>query len=766
MGDRLLIVESPTKAKTIQKYLGKGYKVLSSYGHVRDLLPKEGAVDPDNDFAMKYVVVERNARHVKAIADALKTCDELLLATDPDREGEAISYHVYELMKEKNLIKSKPVRRVVFYEVTKAAILEAIDNARELSMDLVYAQMGRRALDYLVGFKLSPQLWKKIRPGLSAGRVQSPALRKIVERELEIEKFESKEYWTIEALTEKENLNFSPRLVEYKGEKLKQFSIVTADQAQAAVEYCKVQGHSQLIVVNVEKKQRKRNPSPPFTTSTLQQEASRKLGYGTKRSMQIAQQLYEGIDVGQGTVGLITYMRTDSVNVSSTALEEIREVIAQRYGKQAMPLEARIYKTKSKNAQEAHEAIRPTSAQLTPEQIKEYLAPEQLKLYALIWKRAIASQMTHATIDTVVCDLSSGADNIFRINGSVVADPGFLAVYEEGKDDAQNEEEKTLPALKVGEKLPMQDIKPIQHFTEPPPRFSEASLIKTMEELGIGRPSTYSSIITTLQQREYVELKQKRFYPTDVGRVVTQFLTKYFTQYVDYDFTAKLEDDLDAVARGEASWKPLLAKFWTPFIATIHDVEKNVQRKDVTQEALDEKCAKCSSPLSIRLGKRGRFIGCTDYPKCDYTRNLNEDGQDAALEVEIVQDRVCPECAHPLHIKKGRYGRFIGCSHYPTCKHMEPLEKPEDTQVVCPECKAGNILKRKSRNGKIFFSCARYPDCKYAMWDMPLARPCPLCEWPITAVKTTKTRGTERVCPQKSCKFAEPYDDETDEPNA
>jgi DNA topoisomerase-1 len=760
MRDRLLIVESPAKAKTIKKYVGKGYQVLASYGHVRDLLPKEGAVDPNNDFAMKYVVIERNAKHVKAIAEALKNCDELLLATDPDREGEAISYHVYELMKEKNLLKSKPVRRVVFYEVTKPAILQAITDARELSMDLVEAQIARRALDYLVGFHLSPQLWRKIRPGLSAGRVQTPALRQIVEREEEIEKFEAKEYWTIEALTQKLEQAFHAKLVEYQGEKLKQFSIVTQEAALAAVNHCKEAGKQQLKVVKVDKKQRKRNPSPPFTTSTLQQEASRKLGFGTQRTMKIAQQLYEGVDIGQGTVGLITYMRTDSVHVSNLALDEIRAVIVERYGKESIPSSARVYKTKSKNAQEAHEAIRPTSAQLSPDQIKEYLSAEQLKLYTLIWKRTLASQMIHATIDTVTCDLSSGPGNTFRVTGSVVAHPGFLAVYEEGLDDSKTEEEKTLPAMQVGDILPVNDMKASQHFTEPPPRFSEASLVKILEELGIGRPSTYASIISTLQQREYVELRQKRFYPTDVGRVVSHFLTKYFTQYVDYDFTAKLEDDLDAVARGEEAWKPLLAKFWKPFIEQVKDVDKNVQRKDVTQEAIDEKCPKCGAGLSIRLGKRGRFIGCTRYPECDYTRNIQEDGAPAnTAEVEVVEGRVCPECQHPLHIKKGKYGRFIGCSNYPTCKHMEPLEKPQNTGVECPECKKGMILKRKSRNGKIFYSCERYPDCKYALWDMPFAQPCPLCNWPITAIKTTKARGTERVCPQKSCKFAEPYDD-------
>lgn len=763
MSARLLIVESPAKAKTIKKYLDKNYQVLASYGHLRDLLPKEGAVNPDHDFSMKYVVIERNAKHVKAIAEALKTCDELLLATDPDREGEAISYHVYELMKEKKLLRSKAVKRVVFHEITKPAILHAIENARDLSMDLVHAQMARRALDYLVGFHLSPQLWRKIRPGLSAGRVQSPALRQIVEREEEIEKFEAKEYWTIEALTEKADQSFNTKLIEYQGEKLKTFSIVTQKEAQAVVEECQKSGRHQLVVTKVEKKQRKRNPSPPFTTSTLQQEASRKLGFGTQRTMKIAQQLYEGIDIGQGTVGLITYMRTDSVHISNTAIEEIRNMILQRYGPESLPSTPRFYKTKSKNAQEAHEAIRPTSVQLAPEQLQSYLSAEQLKLYTLIWKRSLASQMVHATLDVVVCDLSSGPGNTFRVTGSVVAHPGFLAVYEEGLDDNKDNkaEETLLPPLKEGEVLPVIEMKSLQHFTEPPPRFSEASLVKILEELGIGRPSTYASIISTLQQREYVELRQKRFYPTDVGRVVSHFLTKYFTKYVDYDFTAKLEDELDAVARGEEAYKPLLAKFWQPFITKLKEVDKNVQRKDVTQELIDEQCPKCNKPLSIRLGKRGRFIGCTGYPECDYTRNLQEDIEAAntPAEAEVVQGRLCPECNHPLHIKKGRYGRFIGCSHYPTCKHMEPLEKPQDTQVQCPECHQAMLLKRKSRTGKIFYSCARYPECKYALWDKPLALPCPLCEWPITAIKLTKSRGTERVCPRKECKFSESYDD-------
>jgi DNA topoisomerase-1 len=760
MVNRLVVVESPAKAKTIKKYLGKGYQVLASYGHVRDLLPKEGAVDPDNDFAMKYVVIDKNANQVKAIADALKKVDELLLATDPDREGEAIAFHLCELMKEKGLLKDKPVHRVVFHEITKSAILEAINHARELSMDLVNAQQARRALDYLVGFNLSPLLWRKVRPGLSAGRVQSPALRMVVERELEIEKFIAREYWTIEADVTKDSQPFTAKLVEYSTEKLKQFSVTDGDQANQIIVDLKKVGKGKLIVKHIEKKKRKRNPSAPFTTSTLQQEASRKLGFGAARTMRIAQQLYEGIDIGEGAQGLITYMRTDSVNLASVAVEEIRQTIETRFGADALPDTPHTYKTKAKNAQEAHEAIRPTSAMLHPDDIKHALSADQYKLYNLVWKRTIACQMIPATIDTVAVDLACGEGHLFRANGSIIAIPGFLQVYEEGIDDAKKEDGggKMLPPLKEGDALPVIEIRGEQHFTEPPPRYSEATLVKTMEEYGIGRPSTYATIISTLQQREYANLENKRFHPTDVGRVVNRFLTTYFQQYVDYGFTAQLEDELDEVSRGEKEWRPVLREFWQPFINLVKETQENVQRKDVTQEPIEEKCPQCDGPLSIRLGRRGRFIGCTNYPECDYTRSL-EDGASSDAKPEIVEGRLCPTCNSPLQIKKGKYGKFIGCSSYPECKFIEPLEKPEDTNVQCPSCKEGSILKRKSRQGKIFFSCSRYPDCKYALWYQPLNEPCPLCAWPITAIKTTKKNGTQRVCPQQSCKFCEPYDE-------
>lgn len=756
MTNNLVIVESPAKAKTIKKYLGKGFEVLASYGHVRDLIPKEGAVDPENNFAMHYVPIEKSAKHVASITKALKKADALYLATDPDREGEAISWHVLELMREQKALKDKPAYRIVFNEITKSAIKDAIKNPRDISTELVNAQQARRALDYLYGFNLSPLLWKKVRPGLSAGRVQSPALRLIVEREIEIEAFQSQEYWTVEAdATTQDNHAINSRLVELDGEKVEQFTITDTKQAEKVKKQLTKAAKGKLIVTKVEKKQRKRNPTPPFITSTLQQEAARKLGFTTSRTMQVAQQLYEGIDIGDGAVGLITYMRTDSVSLAAEAIAEIREVIKERYGAENLPDEPPQYKTRAKNAQEAHEAIRPTSAHITPDSIKSKLKIEQYKLYNLIWQRAVASQMIPATLDTVTVDLSCGEGNRFRANGSTITTPGFISVYQEGWDDQKPEDSESnmLPPVEVGDELTLNEIKGIQHFTEPPPRFTEASLVKALEEFGIGRPSTYASIIYTLKNREYVTLDSKRFKPTDVGRVVARFLNDYFTQYVDYNFTAGMEDHLDAVARGENEWVPMLEDFWSPFIEQVKKIDGSVSRQDVTHEKLDEKCPECSKPLSIRLGRRGNFIGCTGYPECKYTRNI--EGEQNETPTEEVEGRTCPTCESKLIIRHGRYGKFIGCSTYPGCKYIEPLIKPKETTVTCPECKEGTILERRSRYGKIFYSCSRYPDCKYALWNEPVDKPCPECKFPITAIKTTKRRGTERVCPQKECKFTE-----------
>ncbi len=759
MGTHLVIVESPAKAKTIKKYLGKDFEVLASYGHVRDLLPKEGAVDTEHGFGMRYEVIDKNRRHVDAIAKAMKKADALYLATDPDREGEAIAWHLHEILKNRKLLKDKTVGRVVFHEITKRAIRDAVEHPRELSTDLINAQQARRALDYLVGFNLSPLLWKKIRRGLSAGRVQSPALRMIVEREEEIERFEAREYWTLQADVTSKGQNFAGKLTYFEGEKLDQFTVGDGGKAHDWEQALLRAAEGRLKVDKVEKKQRRRNPAAPFTTSTLQQEASRKLGFSAQRTMRTAQQLYEGIDIGGETVGLVTYMRTDSVNLAQEALEEIRGFIGQRYGTDNLPEEPRAYKTKAKNAQEAHEAIRPTSVQRVPESIKGYLTKDQHRLYELIWKRTIACQMVHATIDTVGVNLTCGDGNVFRANGSTVVHPGFMSVYQESLDDAKEKDEEStmLPRLVEGEYVELLGVRTEQHFTEPPPRYTEASLVKTLEEHGIGRPSTYASIISTLQQREYVEMDKRRFVPTDVGRVVNKFLTQHFTQYVDYDFTARLEDELDAVSRGEEDWVPVMRRFWDPFHTLVKDKEESVQRKDVTQEELDEACPKCGKPLSIRLGRRGRFIGCTGYPECDYTRNLNEKPEEA--EPEKVEGRQCPQCGSDLLIRNGKYGKFIGCSGYPNCRYIEPLEKPSDTGVSCPECGKGNLLQRRSRSGKTFYSCSTYPKCSYAVWNEPVAEPCPKCHWPIVTLKTTKRRGTEKVCPQKECGWSEPVEE-------
>jgi DNA topoisomerase-1 len=757
MSKNLVIVESPAKAKTIKKYLGKDFSVMASYGHVRDLRPKKGAVDPDAGFLMHYEVIEKNAKHVDAIQKALKKADALYLATDPDREGEAISWHLIELLQERKALKNKSVHRVVFHEITKNAVKQAVENSRTIDMNLVNAQQARRALDYLVGFNLSPLLWKKVRRGLSAGRVQSPALRLIVEREEEIEAFESKEYWTITADCNFKKQMFDAKLIEYKGEKVEQFTIINKKQATSTKQTLLKAADGKLQVVKVDKRTRKRNPAAPFTTSTLQQEAARKLGFTTKRTMRIAQQLYEGMELDGEAHGLITYMRTDSVNLAQEAITEIRKTITEKYGEDNLPDQPKVYKTKSKNAQEAHEAIRPTSALRTPESIKNALSQDQYKLYSLIWKRTIASQMIHATLNTVAVDLLCGKNNRFRANGFTIVHPGFMAVYQEGYDDKKSKDkedkDKILPPLAEGDIVKLKDILCDQHFTEPPPRYSEASLVKALEERGIGRPSTYASIISTLQYREYAILEQKRFYPTDVGRIVNKFLTKYFADYVDYDFTAKMEDKLDEISRGEAVWIPLLESFWSTFKDRVDHIDKTVQREDVTQEKLDEVCPECGKKLSIRLGRAGRFIGCTGFPECKYTRSLEGDEKAEQKEMKVVEGRTCPECGSPLHIKHGRYGKFIGCSGYPKCKHVESLEKPKDTKVTCPECNKGTILQRKSRRGKIFYSCSRYPDCKYAIWNEPINEKCPKCGWPILTIKVTKRRGKEKICPQKDCDY-------------
>ena len=620
MAKNLLIVESPAKAKTINKYLGKDFQVLASYGHVRDLKPKEGAVDPDHGFAMKYEVIERNEKHVDAIAKAAKLADDIYLATDLDREGEAISWHISEILKDRGLTKGKQLHRVVFSEITPKAIKAAVAAPREVSLDMVDAQQARRALDYLVGFNLSPVLWRKVQRGLSAGRVQSPALRMIVEREEEIEAFKAREYWTVEAQLRHADGEFSARLTKLNGKKFEQFDLTNEHDAHAARNALKEAAHGRLTVAEVGSKERKRRPAPPFTTSTLQQEAARKLGFTTSRTMKVAQGLYEGVSLGsEGNVGLISYMRTDSVALADDALAELRALIARDYGHKALPDGPQFYKAKSKNAQEAHEAIRPTSAMRTPREVSAYLNDEQRKLYELIWKRTVACQMLHATLNTVSVDFelphAAGGPAAFRATGTTVVDPGFLAVYEEGRDqkNADDEDEgRRLPRLEKGEDVPLKDVQTDQHFTEPPPRYSEASLVKALEEYGIGRPSTYASIIQVLLNREYVLLDSRRFKPTDIGRAVGKFLAQHFSRYVDYDFTAKLEDELDAVSRGEEAWVPLMQRFWQPFKQQVDEKTESVDRSEATGARELGTDPKSGKPVFVRLGRFGPYAAIGD----------------------------------------------------------------------------------------------------------------------------------------------------------
>jgi DNA topoisomerase-1 len=700
----LVIVESPAKAKTIKKYLGKNFEVLASYGHVRDLVPKEGAVDPKRKFAMRYEILEKNQKHVQAIARALKKSDALYLATDPDREGEAISWHLTELLNELGALDGKDVHRVVFYEITRNAIREAIEQPRSISLDLVNAQQARRALDYLVGFNLSPLLWKKAGlPGASAGRVQSPALRMICEREEEISRFQPREYWTIDADAEKAPQVFPARLIEYRGEKVEQFTVTNEAQAGEVRKTIESAAAGKLSVSSIDRKQRKRNPAPPFTTSTLQQEAARKLGFGAQRTMRLAQQLYEGVDFGEGAVGLITYMRTDSVSLANEALTEIRQVITSMYGAESLPEEPRVYKTKSKNAQEAHEAIRPTSAAVTPERLEGHIDGDQLRLYALIWKRAVASQMEPAVYDTVAVDLvpgtsakREGAAAVLRANGSTLVKPGYIAVYKEGLDDASDDDnDRILPAMDVGDGLSLKALRPEQHFTEPPPRYSEASLVKAMEEHGIGRPSTYASIIQTLTVKKYAELLNRRFVPTDLGKIVNRFLTRNFEHWVDYGFTAKMEDDLDEIADGHEAWVPVLERFWKEFKHRVDYVDKSVTREDVSEARELGSDPVTGKPISVRYGKYGPFVQMgtkDDEEKPKFASLKATQRMDSITLAEAFELFKLPRTighaadGHTIRVAIGRFGPYVqyGAKKYVSVKDDDPytLELPRALELI------------------------------------------------------------------------------------
>jgi DNA topoisomerase I len=662
MSQNLLIVESPSKAKTLKKYLGRGFDIVASYGHVRDLEAKDGAVDPADNFHMKYALVEKNRKHVDAIAKAVGKATRIYLATDPDREGEAIAWHLGEILKGKKLLKNKKLHRVVFYEITESAVNDAVAKPRQISMPLVNAQQARRALDHLVGFKLSPLLWKKIGPGLSAGRVQSPALRLIVEREQEIEKFQSREYWTIHLDSHKDGQKFGARLIQYRGDKVEQFTIVTDAQHGRVVTDIQKAAKGTARVVRIERKPKSRQPAAPFTTSTLQQEAVRKLGFTTDRAMRTAQQLYEGVDIGGSTMGLITYMRTDSQTLANEALQELRDYIQKKFDSDYLPRAPIQYRSKSKNAQEAHEAIRPTSVFRTPESIRKYLTSEQAALYEMIWKRTLACQMTPARYDTTSVDLAVGhSDTLFRASGQILVFPGFMAVYLEDADDAEQEEEARLPPLDEKETVPIDRLFGEQHFTQPPPRYTEASLVKTLEEYGIGRPSTYASIISTLQDRGYALLEKKRFLPTDIGRLVNGFLTSHFNHYVDYGFTANLEEELDEISNGERDWIPVLKDFWKAFSRDLKSKEKVARGSP-----LEESCPKCGKQLFLQNSRRGMFIGCSGYPKCDYTRPSGDQpegpqilGNDPATGLEVL-------------LLKGPYGFYAQLGQTPQDKTVKP----------------------------------------------------------------------------------------------
>ena len=774
---RLLIVESPAKARTIGKYLGPDYQVLASYGHVRDLKPATGAVEPDRDFAMHFELVPRAESHVDAIVRAMRRACALYLATDPDREGEAISWHVVQLLSERGVLADKPVYRVQFHEITRRAIREALDHPGELQTNLVNSQLARRALDYLVGFNLSPVLWSKVRSSLSAGRVQSPALRLIADRETEIEAFEAREYWTVLADAPGPP-PFSARLFSYRGEKVEQFTFTTESAAFAAQATLKLHASRGLEVVSTASRKRRRAPPAPFTTATLQQEASNRLGFNVSRTMRTAQELYEGV----GGEGLITYMRTDSVSLAAEAVAEIRAFVADTFGPEEVPETPPRHRTRARNAQEAHEAVRPTSPGRTPDSLRRSLSRDQLRVYELIWRRAVASQMKHAVMDDVTVDLGCGEGNVFRATGSTVASPGYLAVYEDpavqrvetaggparagveeapptgGKPPAQ----VRLPRLVKGQVVTVSDIRAEQHFTRPPPRYTEATLVRELERCGIGRPSTYADIISKLQQRGYVELDRRRFRPTDVGRVVSRFLTEHFSRYVDYGFTASMEDDLDAISEGRKAWVPVLEEFWRDFDAQVRHKQETVSRQEVTQQRIDENCPECGRPLAVRLGRSGNFISCTGFPECRYARSLPRDGEeetaqatDGGAAAQELKDRSCPKCGRALVVKSGRTGKFAGCSGYPECRHAEPLERLRDTDITCPVCRDGTLRERRSRRGKPFFSCSTYPKCDYATWDEPLDEACPQCGWPILTLKQTRRRGAEKVCPQRECRHRE-----------
>jgi DNA topoisomerase-1 len=759
MAKNLVIVESPAKAKTLGKYLGRDYQVKASVGHVMDLPKSKLGVDIENDFAPEYHVIQGKSKVLDEIKKAAKDKENVYLAPDPDREGEAIAWHIAQKLGPRR----KNVHRVLFNEITKKAVLEALKNPAKLDRNRFDAQQARRILDRLVGYKLSPLLWDKVRRGLSAGRVQSVAVRIIAEREREIRAFTPEEYWTVEARLESgQPPPFNARLVEVGGEKIdKQLKL---DSRGRVDEILRGLDRGAWTVTKVERKERRKHPTPPFITSRLQQEASRKLGYQPSRTMRIAQRLYEGVELGdEGSVGLITYMRTDSTRISGEAIGAARDYIKGRYGDPYLPESPNVYRSK-KDAQDAHEAIRPTSMEYDPETVARWLDKDEHALYTLIWNRFVASQMESAVYDATAVDIESGNCR-FRATGQILKFDGFIRVYTEGRDDEQPADDESregqLPELVEGETLKLLELLPEQHFTQPPPRFTQATLIKELEEKGIGRPSTYASIMGTILNKEYVvEDDQRRLKPTELGFLVTDLLVESFPDVLNVEFTAGMENELDAIEEGEEHYVDTLRRFWHPFAKDLEKAE--VEMRDVKREERPTglTCEKCSQPLVIKWGRRGEFLACSAYPECKNTKNFtrDDDGTIRPVEPETTNE-VCEKCGRPMQVRFGRYGKFLGCSGYPECKNMQPIHKPVPTGVKCLlGCGEGELMERRSRRGKLFYSCNRYPECQFVAWDRPVPQPCPTCGAGFVTEKVTKRYGTVRRCVREGCGWQQQID--------
>jgi DNA topoisomerase-1 len=745
----LVIVESPTKVKTIKKYLGKDFDVRASVGHVKDLPRKRLGVDKDNDFAPEYEIIRGKGKIIKELKSAASKVDDIYLAPDPDREGEAIAWHIAEEIRRARGAKNKKFHRVLFHELTKQGILDAIRSPVELNQARFESQQARRILDRLVGYELSPLLWKKVKSGLSAGRVQSVAVRMICEREREIQAFKPEEYWTVTALLRGETPpEFEAKAISFKGEKL---ALKNSKDAERIVQEIKA---SNPVVEDVKVKKRRKNPFPPFITSTMQQDAARRLGFSAKKTMMLAQRLYEGVELGsEGPVGLITYMRTDSTRVAQEAAMEARGFVEQHYGKEYVPDRLPSYR-KGKMAQDAHEAIRPTSVLRTPDAVKPYLGKDEARLYSLIWMRFVSSQMASAIYDQTRMDIRAG-ECMLRANGQVLRFPGFTAVYSEAEGDVSDRKkgDTILPALTLGDRLELLKVEPAQHFTKPPPRYSEASLIKALEEKGIGRPSTYASIISTIQSRDYVVLEQKRFKPTELGCIVTDLLTGHFPEIMDYQFTASLEKELDEIEEGAVSWVDTLHKFYDVFGKSLEKASQDM--KSIKAEGIPAgiKCEKCNSEMVIKLGRAGEFLACSGYPECKNTKDFRKDENGNIVIQESHRDAgiLCEKCGRPMLIKKGRFGEFLACSGYPECKNTKSIP----TGVRCPRdgCD-GWIVQKSSRKGKIFYGCDNYPDCDFAIWNKPVSESCPVCGADFLVEHISSSGNKTLKCHDKKCAYS------------